>query len=70
MFENRVLRISGPDRDEVTEEWRKVHNEELNHLYSSASNFRVNKWRRKRWVGRGSTYGREKRRIQGFGGET
>ena len=36
VFENRVLRrIFGPKRDEVTEEWRKLHNEELNDLYSS-----------------------------------
>jgi len=35
-FENRVLRkIFGPKRDEVTGEWRKLHNEELNDLYSS-----------------------------------
>jgi hypothetical protein len=34
MFQNRVLRrIFGPKRDEVTEEWRKLHNEELNNLY-------------------------------------
>ena len=36
MFENRVLRkIFGPKRDKVTGEWRKVHGEELNDLYSS-----------------------------------
>jgi hypothetical protein len=36
MFENRVLRrIFGPERDEVTGEWRKLHNEELHNLYSS-----------------------------------
>jgi hypothetical protein len=36
MFENRVLRrIFGPRRDEVTGEWRKLHNEELNDMYSS-----------------------------------
>jgi hypothetical protein len=36
VFENRVLRrIFGPKRDEITEDWRKVHNEELNDLYSS-----------------------------------
>jgi len=36
VFENRVLRrIFGPERDEVTGEWRKLHNEELNDLYSS-----------------------------------
>jgi len=35
MFENRVLRkVFGPKRDEVAEEWRKLHNEELNDLYS------------------------------------
>ena len=38
MFENRVLRrIFGPKRDEVTREWRKLHNEGLNNLYSSRS---------------------------------
>ena len=38
VFENRVLRrISGPKRDEGTGEWRKLHNEELNDLYSSPS---------------------------------
>jgi hypothetical protein len=36
MFENRVLRrIFGPKRDEVTGEWRKLHNEELHNLYSA-----------------------------------
>ena len=36
VFENRVLRrIFGPKRDGVTGEWRKLHNEELNNLYSS-----------------------------------
>jgi hypothetical protein len=42
VFENRVLRrIFGPKRDEVTEEWRKLHNEALNDLYGSPSNFLV-----------------------------
>ena len=42
VFENRVLwRIFGPKRDEVTGEWIKLHNEELNDLYSSPSIFRV-----------------------------
>ena len=37
VFENRVLRIFGPEKDEVTGEWRQLHNEELNDLYSSPS---------------------------------
>jgi hypothetical protein len=37
VFENRVLRIFGPKRDEVTGGWRKMHNEELHNLYSSPS---------------------------------
>jgi hypothetical protein len=42
VFENRVLRrIFGPKWDEVTEEWRKRHNEELNDLYFSPNIFRV-----------------------------
>jgi len=36
VFENMVLRIFGPRRDEVTEEWRRLYNEELNDLYSLA----------------------------------
>jgi len=51
VFENRVLwRIFGPKRDEVTGEWRKLHNEDLNDLYSSPSIFRVIKSRMK-WAG-------------------
>jgi hypothetical protein len=49
MFENRVLRrIFGPKRDEVTGEWRKLHNEELRELYSSPSIIRIIKSRRTR----------------------
>ena len=52
MFENRVLRrIFGPKRGEVTEEWRKPHNEERNDLYSLPSIFRVIKSRRMKWAG-------------------
>ena len=42
MFENRLLRrIFGPKKDGVIEEWRKLHNEELNDLYSSPNIVRV-----------------------------
>jgi hypothetical protein len=52
VFENRVLRrIFGPKRDEVTGEWRKLHNEELHDLYSSPSILRMVKARRVRWAG-------------------
>jgi hypothetical protein len=52
VFENRVLRrIFGPKRDGVTGEWRRLHNEELNALYSSPTIIRVIKSRRMRWAG-------------------
>jgi hypothetical protein len=52
VFVNRVLRrIFGPKRDEVTGEWRKLHNEELHGLYSSPNIVRVIKSRRMRWAG-------------------
>jgi hypothetical protein len=52
VFENRVLRkIFGLKRDEVTGEWRRLHNEELNDLYSSPNVIRVIKSRRMRWAG-------------------
>ena len=52
VFENRVLRrIFGLKRDEVTGEWRKLHNEELNNLYPSPNILRVIKSRRMRWAG-------------------
>jgi hypothetical protein len=52
VFENRVLRrIFGPKRDEVTGEWRKLHNEELRDLYSSPSIIRIFKSMRMKWVG-------------------
>ena len=50
MFENRVVRIIGPRRDEGTGEWRKLHNEELNDLYCSPNIVWVIKPRKMRCV--------------------
>ena len=61
VFENRVLRrIFGPRRDEVTGEWRRLHNEELNDLYCSPNIARVIKSRRMRWVGHVARMGGER----------
>ena len=51
VFESRVLRIFGPKRDEVTGEWRKLHSEELNDLYSSPNIIRMIKSSRMRYAG-------------------
>jgi hypothetical protein len=52
VFVNKVLRrIFGPKRDEVTGEWRRLHNKELNALYSSPNIIQVTKSRRLRWAG-------------------
>jgi hypothetical protein len=62
VFENRVLRIIfGPKRDEVTGEWRKLHNEELHKLYSSPDIIRQIKSRRMRWAGRVARMGEERK---------
>ena len=51
VFENRVLgKVFGPKRDEVTREWRKLHNEKLNDRYSLPNIVRVVKSRRMRWA--------------------
>jgi hypothetical protein len=67
VFENRVLRrIFGLKRDEVTGEWRKLHNEELNdHQYYANDKIEKNEM-----GGSCSAYGGEERRVQGFGKET
>jgi len=69
VFEKRVLRrIFGPRRDEVIGEWRKLHNEEHNGLYSSPNIFRVVNSRRIRWAGHVTRMG-DRRGVYGFGGE-
>jgi hypothetical protein len=57
------MRIFGPKRDEVTVEWRKLHNEELNDLNSSTNIVRVIKSRRMRWAGQVALMG-ERRGVQ------
>jgi hypothetical protein len=62
MFENRVLRrIFGPRRNEVTGEWRKLHNEELHNLYSSPDIIRHVKSRRMWWAGHVAHMGEERK---------
>jgi len=61
VFEKMMLRrIFGPRRDEVTGEWRRLHNEELNYLYSSPNIVRVIKFRRMRWAGHVARMGEER----------
>ena len=55
-----LRRIFGPRRDEVTGEWRRLHNEELNDLYCSPNIVRVIKWRRMRWAGHVARMGEER----------
>jgi hypothetical protein len=65
-----LSRIFGPKRDELTGEWRKVYNEELNDLYCSQNIVRVIKSRMNEMGRACSAHEVEERRIQGFGGET
>jgi hypothetical protein len=58
VFENKMLRRCCPKIDEVTGEWRKLHNEELHNLYSSPDIIRMNKSRRMRWAGHVARIGR------------
>jgi hypothetical protein len=61
MFENRLpRRILEPKRDEVTWEWRKLHNEKLNNLYSSINIVWVIESRRMRWAGHVACMGESK----------
>jgi hypothetical protein len=65
---NRVLRrIFGPKRDEVTGEWRNLHNEEFQNLYSYPDIIRQVKSRRMRWAGHVARTGDKS--VQGFGGK-
>jgi len=66
VFENKVLRVFGSKRDEVTGEWRKLHNEELSDLYSFPNTVRVVTSRRMRWAGHVARMGRG---AQGSSGE-
>jgi hypothetical protein len=69
VFENRVLRIIfGPKRDELTGEWRRLHNKELYVLYSLPNIIREVKSRRLRWAGHVARMG--ERCMQSFVGET
>ena len=63
-----VLRIFGPRKDEVTGEWRRLHKEELNGLYSSPNIVRVIKSRRIRWAGHVALMGEERGRIGSWWG--
>jgi hypothetical protein len=61
VFENRVLkRIFGPKRNEMTGEWRKLHDEELDDLYSSPSIIRIIKARNMRWAGHAARMGKKR----------
>ena len=67
VFENRVLwKIFGPRRDGVTGEWRKLHNEELNDLYSSPIIVQKIKSRRMRWAGNVASMGERKNEYRGL----
>jgi hypothetical protein len=65
-----LRRIFGPKRNEITREWRKLHNEELNDLYCSPQYYLGDKIEKNEMGGACSAYGGEENRIQGFGGET
>jgi len=69
VFENMVLRrIFGPRSDEVTGEWCRLHNEEVNDLYSSPNIVRVIKWRKMRWAGHVACMGEERGCVESWWG--
>jgi hypothetical protein len=71
VFENTVLRrIFGPRRDEVTGDWRRLHNEELNDLYCSPNIVPMIKWRRMRCAGHVARMGEERGVYMVLVGET
>jgi hypothetical protein len=71
VFENKVLRrIFGPKRDEVTGEWRKLHNEELHNLYSSPDIIRQSQVKANEVGGACGTHGRGEKSVQSFGGKS
>jgi hypothetical protein len=63
------LKKFGPKRDEVTGDWRKLHNEELHNLYSLPNIIRMIKSRRMRWAGHLARMGRDEECIQDIGGK-
>jgi hypothetical protein len=70
VFENRELRrISGPKRDEVTQQWRKMHNGELHNLCSSPDIIRQIKLRRVRWAGHVACMGEGRNVYRGLVGK-
>ena len=71
VFENRVLRhIFGAKKDEVTGEWRRLHNEELYGLYCPPNIIRVNRSRSTRWAGHVARFGDRRGGYRVFGVET
>jgi hypothetical protein len=65
VYDNRVLRrLSGPERDEIIENCRKLLNEELHNLHSSPNVFRKMKSRNVRWVGHVARVGRREMHIR------
>jgi hypothetical protein len=70
VFENSVVRtMFVPKKDKVTEEWRKLHYEELHNLYSSPDIFTQFTSRTMRWAGHVARTGEEERIVQDFGGK-